>query len=163
MPGLWELGLLALIAFLLPLVVLLQRSSARKRQVQEIIAEEGRGSGMRTTRTTTTTVIERERGRGNAVSGMIWMFIISLLLFWLPVAGPFIAGLVGGKKSGGVGGAIMAVFLPGILFGLLLFFLASTLSGLPLIGAIAGVGGFALSLAHIGPLLLGAIIGGLMA
>ena len=37
------------------------------------------------------------------------------------------------------------------------------LSGMPLIGVLAGMGGLALSLSHVGPLLLGAIIGGLMA
>jgi hypothetical protein len=94
---------------------------------------------------------------------MIWMSLLSLLLFWLPVIGPFLAGLVGGKKSGGVGGAVAAVFLPGILFGGLLFVFATVLSGLPIFGVIAGMGAFALSLAHIGPLLLGAIVGGLLA
>ena len=100
---------------------------------------------------------------GSVVGGIIWMFIISVLLFWLPILGPLIAGLVGGKRTGGVGSAIAAVFLPGIVFGTILFGLASSLSGLPLIGAIAGAGGLILSLAHIGPLLIGAIIGGLMA
>lgn len=101
--------------------------------------------------------------KGSVLSGIIWMSIISLLLFWLPVLGPLLAGLVGGKKSGGVGNALIAVFLPGILFGILLFALASALTGIPLIGAIAGLGGVILSLAHIGPLLLGAVIGGLLA
>ncbi|MEJ2023770.1 MAG: hypothetical protein P8Y00_01890 [Deltaproteobacteria bacterium] len=101
--------------------------------------------------------------KGSAGAGIIWMFIISLLLFWLPVVGPFIAGLVGGKKSGGVGNALLAVFLPGIIFGVLLFFLATALTGIPLIGSIAGAGGAILSLVHIGPLLVGAIIGGLIA
>ena len=100
---------------------------------------------------------------GSIIGGMFWMFFISLLLFWLPVIGPFIAGLVGGKKSGGVGNALTAVFLPGIIFGIILFALASSISGLPLIGAVAGAGGFILSLVHIGPLLVGAIIGGIMA
>lgn len=100
---------------------------------------------------------------GSIIAGIMWMFIVSLLLFWLPIIGPFLAGLVGGKKSGGIGKALAAVFLPGIVFALLLFVLASTLSGMPLIGAIAGAGGLVLSLAHIGPLLIGAIIGGLFA
>jgi hypothetical protein len=91
------------------------------------------------------------------------MFLLSMLLFWLPVAGPFIAGLVGGKKSGGVGHAIAAVFLPGLLFGGLLFVLATGLTGIPLLGSIAGAGGVLLSLVHIGPMLLGAVIGGLIA
>jgi hypothetical protein len=100
--------------------------------------------------------------KGSILSGIIWMFVISLLLFRLPAVGPLIAGFVGGKKSGGVGSAIIAVFLPGIIFGIALFLLASSLTGLPIIGAVAGFGGFVLSLLHIGPLLIGAIIGGVL-
>jgi hypothetical protein len=37
------------------------------------------------------------------------------------------------------------------------------LTGLPLIGVLAGAGGFALVAAHVGLLLVGAIIGGLLA
>jgi len=101
--------------------------------------------------------------KGSIGAGIFWMFLISLLLFWLPVIGPLLAGIVGGKKAGGVSPAIAAVFLPGIVFGVALFALASSLTGIPLLGAIAGAGGFVLSLAHIGPLLIGAIIGGLLA
>ena len=101
--------------------------------------------------------------KGSIGAGIVWMFIISLLLFWLPIVGPLIAGLVGGKKSGGVGNALLAVFLPGIVFGVLLFILATALTGIPLIGSIAGAGGLILALVHIGPLLVGAIIGGLIA
>jgi hypothetical protein len=104
-----------------------------------------------------------EAKRGSVISAIFWMFLLSLLLFWLPVLGPFVAGLVGGKKAGGVAPALAAVFLPGIAFGVALFALATALSGLPLLGAIAGMGGLALSLVHVGPLLLGAIIGGLLA
>jgi hypothetical protein len=100
--------------------------------------------------------------QGSIGAGIVWMFVISLLLFWLPVIGPFIAGLVGGKKSGGIGNAIAAVFLAGIVFGVLLFALATSLTGIPLLGAIAGVGGVGLALVHVGPLLIGAVIGGLI-
>ena len=91
------------------------------------------------------------------------MFIISLLLFWLPVVGPLIAGVVGGKKSGGIVNALAAVFLPGIVFGILLFFLTTIITGMPLIGAVAGAGGLILAIAHVGFLLVGAIIGGILA
>lgn len=101
--------------------------------------------------------------KGSIAAGISWMFIISMLLFWLPVLGPLLAGFVGGKKSGGMGNAIMAVFLPGIVFGGIMFVVASSLTGFPLLGAIAGAGGLILSLVHIGPLLLGAIIGGAVA
>lgn len=105
----------------------------------------------------------KKEKNGSIAASVFWMFLISILLFWLPVVGPFLAGLVGGKKSGGVGNAVTAVFLPGVVFAVLLFALASSLSGMPLLGTVAGAGGFALSLVHVGPLLLGAIIGGLIA
>jgi hypothetical protein len=100
------------------------------------------------------------QNQGSILSAMFWMFLISILLFWLPVIGPLIAGFVGGRKAGGVGSAILAVFLPGIIFFVLLFFLAASLVGIPLIGIAAGAGGLMLSVVHVGPLLIGAIIGG---
>jgi len=100
------------------------------------------------------------RPRGSVLVAMLWMMLLSILLFWLPGIGPAIAGFVGGRKAGGVGPAILATFLPAIVFGGLLFTFATALTGVPLLGAIVGVGGFAIALAHIGPLLLGAIIGG---
>ena len=47
---------------------------------------------------------------GSILAAVFWMFLISLLLFWRPFVGPLIAGIVGGKYAGGVGGALMAVF-----------------------------------------------------
>ena len=105
----------------------------------------------------------RKEKKGSITGAIIWMIIISILLFWLPVLGPLIAGIVGGKKAGGVGSALAAVILPAVIFGVLLFALVSTISGLPLIGAVAGAGGVVLALSHVGPLLIGAIIGGILA
>jgi len=99
----------------------------------------------------------------SAVRGLIWMAVISLLLFWLPVLGPLIAGFVGGKKAGSLGAAIMAVLLPAIVLGALLLLFSTALTGMPLIGAVAGIGGFVLALAQVGPLLIGAVVGGLFA
>lgn len=101
--------------------------------------------------------------KGSVSSGMTWMFLISLLLFWLPVAGPLIAGLVGGKKAGGLGAAILAVFLPIVVMGVVLTVFGSALTGIPLLGAVLGLGVSAVLLLHVGPLLVGAIIGGLLA
>src|SRR5512143_3506198 len=84
------------------------------------------------------------------VAGAVWMFVISVLLFWLPVVGPFIAGMVGGKKAGGVGAAIAATFLPAIVSAILLFVSATLLTGIPLVGVLAGMGGFVLVAAHVG-------------
>ena len=91
------------------------------------------------------------------------MFVISLLLFWLPFFGPLIAGFVGGKKAGGVGSAIGAVFLPALILGVFLFVLG-TVSGLPVVGAVTGATAFlVVALGAVGPLLVGAIIGGALA
>jgi hypothetical protein len=80
-------------------------------------------------------------GGGSIVLGALWMFALSVLLFWLPVVGPLIAGVVGGKTAGSVGRAIAAVFLPAIAVACLLFVLGTSMTGLPLIGALAGMGG----------------------
>ena len=100
---------------------------------------------------------------GSVLSGTLWMILISILLFWLPTLGPLIAGFVGGKKAGGVGAGILAAFLPAILVALFLFTFSTAITAMPVIGAVAGAGIFMLMAIQIGPLLLGAIIGGLMA
>jgi hypothetical protein len=100
---------------------------------------------------------------GSILAAVIWMFVISLLLFWMPGLGGLIAGIVGGKKAGSVGSGIIAVFLPAMVFGALLFFLSTTLTGFPLIGVVAGAGGFILAASYVGPMLIGAIIGGILA
>lgn len=100
--------------------------------------------------------------QGSIAVAMLWMFLLSILLFWLPFIGPFVAGFVGGRKAGTVGDAILAAILPGLIFGALLFFLGTLFTGMPLFGAIAGMGGIVLALVHIGPLLLGAILGAIL-
>lgn len=100
--------------------------------------------------------------KGSILAGLFWMLIISILLFWVPTVGPLIAGIVGGKKAGGVGNAIIAALLPAILLGILLFFFASALTGAPLIGFVAGAGAFVLVVSNVVPLLIGAVIGGIL-
>jgi hypothetical protein len=101
--------------------------------------------------------------KGSLGSAMVWMFVLSLLLFWLPLLGMFIAGLVGGRKAGSVGTALLAVFLPGLVVASLMFLLATALTGMPLLGAIAGFGTGVLIVANVVPLLAGAVVGGLLA
>jgi hypothetical protein len=101
--------------------------------------------------------------RGSITAGIVWMLLISILLFWLPLLGPFLAGLVGGKKAGGVGNALAAALLPALVFAVALFLLATALTGMPMVGAFAGAGGFVLAMSHIGPMLIGAFVGGLLA
>lgn len=103
------------------------------------------------------------RPQGTVLRGMIWMFVVSILLFWLPGIGSFIAGIVGGIKAGGVANGLLAGVVPAIIFGLALFMLATALSGMPVLGLVAGMGGFMLAVFHVVPLLIGAVIGGLFA
>jgi hypothetical protein len=93
---------------------------------------------------------------------MNWMGCLTLLLFWLPVIGPFIAGLVGGVKAGSVKGALLAVFVPGVMIGVMVAAGVGYLTDV-FWGLLAGLGGVALSFLNIGPLLLGAVLGGLSA
>jgi len=101
--------------------------------------------------------------KGSIITGFGWMVLLQLLLFWFPFFGPLIAGLVGGKKAGSLGNAIMAVLLPAILLGSVVALLTGTLTNLPVVGMVAGAGSTVLVLLQVGPLLVGAIIGGLMA
>lgn len=88
------------------------------------------------------------------------MFIISLVLFWLLVFGSLVAGFAGGKKAGGVGPVILAVFVPAPVLAGFFFVFGTTMTGLLLIGALVGAGSFVLAAVGVGPLLIGAIIGG---
>lgn len=101
--------------------------------------------------------------RGSIGAAVVWMFVISLLLFWLPLFGPLIAGFVGGRKAGGVGGALVAVFFPAVAMGIFFLVFSTAMTGLPLVGLLAGAGAFVLAASGVGPLLVGAIVGGAMA
>lgn len=104
-----------------------------------------------------------EQAQGSILAGMLWMFGLSLLLFWLPGLGGLIAGIVGGMKAGGVLPGLTAAILPAIVFAGALAAAATLLSGMPVLGLVAGMGGLVLGLAHAGPLLIGALLGGLFA
>jgi hypothetical protein len=101
--------------------------------------------------------------QGGLSSAMAWMFVLSLLLFWLPVLGMFIAGLVGGRKAGKVGTAVAAALMPALVVAVVMFFMATALTGMPVLGAIAALGGGVLVVANVVPLLAGAVVGGILA
>ena len=71
----------------------------------------------------------------------LYMGAISLLLIWLPLIGPIVAGIVGGKAARTVGKAIVAAIIPSIVLGAALFGILNAFE-LPLIGAVTGIGIF---------------------
>lgn len=99
--------------------------------------------------------------QGSIVMAMIWMAVLSLLLFWLPLLGPLIAGFVGGRTAGSAGGGLLAAILPAAVLCFVLVGFGTALAGLPLIGIIASAGLFILIVVQSLPLLLGAFVGGL--
>ena len=107
--------------------------------------------------------METKSRQGSVASGVVWMMFLSLLLFWLPLLGALIAGVVGGKKAGGVGPGVTAAVLPAIALAIAVFVFASSLTGIPIVGAVLGAGSLVLVLLYSGPLIVGAIIGGLLA
>lgn len=102
-----------------------------------------------------------KRGVGPA---MAWMVGLSIALSWVPLFGGLIAGFVGGRKAGAIGPALVAVFLPGVILLLLSVFVGGLVGWIPVIGqlwgALAGVGGWALSFMNVIPLVIGAVVGG---
>ncbi len=102
--------------------------------------------------------------RGSIPNAMAWMFGLSLALFWMPVAGPLIAGFVGGRKAGSAGRAIAAALLPGAVLFVLMVVVGGLLGWIPIIGQLfaflLGTGAKILSIVNVVPLLVGAVIGG---
>jgi hypothetical protein len=103
------------------------------------------------------------RPPGSLASAMNWMGGLSLLLFWLPVIGPGVAGFIGGVKAGTIKRAMLAVFVPGVLTGVLAAAGVGYLTRELFWGVLAGIGGIAFSFLQIGPMFVGAILGGLTA
>jgi hypothetical protein len=101
--------------------------------------------------------------QGSVTEGMLWMSGLSLVLWWIPLIGPFIAGYVGGSRAGSVGRALVATILPGVILTVAVGFSSAALSGMPLVGFLAGFGTLMLIAGNIGPMLVGAILGGFMA
>lgn len=103
----------------------------------------------------------REAKQGNLWLAALIMFVLSLLLGWIPVLGSLVAGVAGGTQARSVGAALLAAVLPAIVVALLILLVGSAIS-LPLIGGLLGLGAFVI-MAIVGlPLLIGAAIGGWM-
>lgn len=79
--------------------------------------------------------------RGSVLRAALYMGVVSLLLIWLPLIGPVIAGVLGGRAARTVGKAIVASIIPSVLLGAGLFAILNAFD-LPLIGALSGIGVF---------------------
>ncbi|MCZ6758981.1 MAG: hypothetical protein O7D29_01205 [Gemmatimonadetes bacterium] len=102
-----------------------------------------------------------EHRRKHVLKASVTMVGLSVLLFWLPIIGPFIAGYFGGRKAGGVGPAVIAVFLPSLVLGAITILLGWLLTAIPIVGGLFGLAKGLVSAMQIAPLLIGAVIGGL--
>ena len=91
----------------------------------------------------------------------LWMFVLAVLLSWLPFVGPAIAGIIGGVQAGDVGSALVAAIIPSLIVGALVFVLG-TVFGLPIIAGLIGAGVFMVLILGTVPLLLGAWAGGML-
>lgn len=99
-----------------------------------------------------------EEDEGSVIVGFVFMLVLSILLFWLPLLGPLVAGFVGGRKAGSVGNGILAALLPALVIGVIVTFGFGLIS--PIIGAILGGTMFVVVGIQSFILLIGAIIGG---
>lgn len=89
----------------------------------------------------------------------LWMVGLGILLAWIPVIGPAIAGFVGGRKAGSPGRAVIAGIIPAVILGAIIGLILA-LFDLPIIGTLAGL---ALAIAVVVdavPLLIAAAVGG---
>lgn len=95
----------------------------------------------------------------SVVMGSVWMVLLSLVLFFLPVVNGLIGGFVGGMKVGGVKRALTAALLPALIVAVGLWILLALLE-LPIFGFVAGVAvGIWVLLSDVG-LFIGAALGG---
>jgi hypothetical protein len=103
-----------------------------------------------------------ERDRGSIVMAAVWMVVISLLLFFLPLVNGLIGGAVGGYKAGSPSRGFIAALVPSILVAGLLWAVFALFGG-PVLGFFAGAAaGMLVLLADVG-LFIGALIGGYFA
>lgn len=102
---------------------------------------------------------EASTAGGEPVKGGLVMFGLALLLSWIPLLGPFVGGVVGGRIIGDTGRAVGISILPSILLGVLVASVVSIFD-LPLLGAVAGVAVVVWAVVEALPLVVGAAVGG---
>lgn len=100
-----------------------------------------------------------DRDGGSAVRGGLAMLALAIVLSWLPIIGPAVAGYVGGGIIGRAGKAVAVALIPAVVLAVVTGLLLTAVE-LPVIGALAGVGiAIAIAVEQL-PLLIGAWVGG---
>ena len=84
---------------------------------------------------------------------------ITLILFWLPIVGAFIAGFIQSRKIRDARVFLYTTGVAGAVIAILFFFLAHHMTALPVVGAIARKGSLFLSLSFTLPLIAGCLTG----
>lgn len=90
------------------------------------------------------------------------MLVLAVLLSWLPLLGPLVAGMAGGWIVADTRRAVLVALLPAIALAAVAVVLLTAFE-LPVLGAIAGVGVFLFVVFQEVPLLLGAWAGAALA
>jgi hypothetical protein len=95
----------------------------------------------------------------SVASASIWIVGLSVLLGWIPVIGPAIAGYVGGRKAGSPGRGLVAGVIPAILLGVIVGVVLAMFE-LPVIGTVTGIAVAIWIAIEAIPLLMAAAVGG---
>lgn len=96
---------------------------------------------------------------GGTLVGGLWMLLLAILLSWLPILGPLIAGFIGGRIIASPVKATLIALVPAVLMGALLWVVLLAFD-LPVIGAVAGFTALVIIAVQELPLLAGAWFGG---
>lgn len=102
---------------------------------------------------------EQTTTSGTLLQGGLWMLILAVLLSWLPILGPLVAGFVGGRMIGEEKRALAVALVPAVLLAGVLWLILAAFD-LPVLGAVAGFGALVVVAVQELPLLLGAWFGG---
>lgn len=89
----------------------------------------------------------------------VWIVGLSILLGWIPVIGPAIAGYVGGRKAGSPSRGLIAGIIPAVVLGVIVGIVLA-LFELPIIGTVTGVAVAVWIAIEAVPLLIAAAVGG---
>jgi hypothetical protein len=103
-----------------------------------------------------------EPRNSSILASSLWMIGISLLLFFLPAINGLIGGAVGGYKAGSAGRGFLAAVLPSVVVGLSLWGVFAWY-GRPILGLFGGLAVGLWALISSVALLIGAVIGGVLA